>query len=102
MFSIYGKRKVEPPPDPPDEPLPPLCSSLTPYTDGKEGDRLCRLKDTPAGFNMSPDGLYFYRKCKELYDFSFSTGKCEKINSDGTTDDYDNREGFEEIEYDYQ
>jgi hypothetical protein len=102
MFSIYGKRKVEPPPDPPDEPTPPLCSSLTPYPEGKEGDRLCRLKDTPAGFNMSPDGLYFYKKCKDLYDFTFATGKCEKINPDGTTDDYDNREGFEEVEYDYQ
>lgn len=101
-FSIYGKRKVEPPPDPPEEPTPPLCSTLPKLADGVEGDRLCRLKDTPTGFNMSPDGLYFYKKCRDLYDFAFATGKCEKINSDGTTDEYDNKEGFEEVEYDYQ
>lgn len=102
MFSIYGKRKVEPPPDPPEEPPPPLCSSLPKLAEGVEGDRLCRLKDAPEGFNMSPDGLFFYRKCKDLYNFAFATGKCEKINSDGTIDEYDNREGFEEVEYDYQ
>lgn len=101
-FSIYGMRKVEPPPDPPPEPLPPLCSTLPPTPEGKNPETLCRVMDTPAGFDLSEDGLFFFRKCREGFNFLLGSGECQKIDSDGKTEVYDNREGFAEVEYDYR
>ena len=104
-ISIYGMRKVEPPPDPPPEPLPPLCSTLPPIpnmAEGMHGNRLCRSTDTPAEFNITEDGLHFYRKCRELFNFNVLTKECEQIESDGKVSVYDNSAGFEEVQYDYR
>ena len=97
IFSIYlmKPRKNE---EPPDEPLPPLCSA---FEDAKPGveKKLCR-EDTPAGKEITQDGLSFYQKCREGYEFLVGTKKCSKVSEDGESkDEYDNTEGFVAVEY---
>jgi len=98
-FSIYGMRKVEPPPDPPDEPLPGLCSALPPLKEG-EPTRLCRVQPTPDGYDITADGMQFIKKCKELFTYNFAQKTCEKVGSDGKIESYDNFDGIEDVEYD--
>ena len=97
IFSIYlmKPRKNE---EPPDEPLPPLCSSLE---DAKPGvDKVLCREDTPAGKEITQDGLSFYQKCREGYEFLVGTKKCSKVSEDGESkDEYDNSEGFAEVIY---
>lgn len=92
-ISIYGKKRVEPPPDPPPEPLPELCSKL------KDGDGLCRLSDTPEGFDITLDGLNFFKKCKEGYTFMMGANECQKYLDDGKTEAYSNAEGMIPVQY---
>ena len=97
IFSIYlmKPRKNE---EPPDEPLPPLCSAFEPAEPGAV-KKLCR-EDTPEGKEITEDGLNFYKKCREGYEFLLGTKKCSKISEDGeTVDAYDNTEGFQEVIY---
>ena len=97
VFSIYimKPRKNE---EPPDEPLPPLCSALEDAKPGVE-KKLCR-EDTPAGKEITQDGLSFYQKCREGYEFLVGTKKCSKVSEDGESkDEYDNTEGFVAVEY---
>jgi hypothetical protein len=60
------------------------------------------MTDTPPEFNITEDGLNFYRKCKELFNFNSLTKECEQIESDGKVTVYDNSAGFEEVQYDYR
>lgn len=105
LFSVYGKRKYEPPPPPPDPPLPSLCSSLTPRAEGfvltEENREVCRVTDCGAESELSGDGLYCIKKCNTGYEYNFSNKACEKILDDGTKDSYDNSAGVFEVEYDY-
>ena len=105
MFSVYGKRKYEPPPPPPDPPLPSLCSSLPPREEGfimtDENREVCRVTDCGAESELSGDGLYCIKKCNSGYEYNFSNKMCEKILDDGTKDAYDNSAGVFEVEYDY-
>ena len=89
--------------DPPDPPLPPLCSTLPtlPTTDKDYKQRLCRVSDPPAGFDLSADGLMFFKKCRDLFTFNFENGNCEKVLDDGNIDKYQNVEGLQQVEYDF-
>jgi hypothetical protein len=104
-FSVYGKRKHEPEPPPPDPPLPELCSALPPREEGfilnEENRVVCRVTACDADSELSGDGLYCIKKCNEGYSYNFTNKACEKINSDGTMDSYDNSVGVFEVEYDY-
>ena len=98
-FSIYGMRKREPPPDPPDEPLPGLCSTLPPTPEGKAPTTLCRVSNIPEGYEMTPDGLNFFKKCRDGFSFKLETKECQFIDANGETEVYPNTEGFAEVEY---
>ena len=62
---------------------------------------LCRVSDTPDGFDISADGKNFIRKCKEGFSFNFANKSCEKVLDDGTIDSYDNKDGVLDVEYYY-
>jgi hypothetical protein len=97
IFSIYvmKPRKNE---EPPVDPLPPLCSALEEAQPGVE-KKLCR-EDTPAGKEITEDGLHFFKKCREGFEFLLGTKKCSKISEDGeNVEEYDNTEGFDEVIY---
>ena len=99
-FSIGTKHKVNPPPEEPDPPLPPLCSTLEKAK--TDADKiLCRVSDTPEGFDISADGKNFIRKCLEGFGFNFASKSCEKVNEDGTIEAYDNSAGALDVEYYY-
>ena len=84
--------------EPPTEPLPPLCSGLEDAKPGQD-KKLCR-EDTPAGKEITEDGLKFFNKCREGYEFLIGSKKCSKVSEDGETkDEYDNSEGFVEVVY---
>jgi hypothetical protein len=90
--------------DPPDPPLPPLCSTLPilAATDKDYNQRLCRMEEPPAGFELSQDGLSFYKKCRDLFSFNFTNTNCEKIADDGKLETYSNVEGIQQVEYDFK
>ena len=102
-LNIYGMRRVTNE-DPPDPPLPPLCSTLPVLaaTDKDYNQRLCRMEEPPEGFALSQDGLSFYKKCRDLFTFNFSNTNCEKIADDGTLETYSNVEGIQQVEYDFK
>jgi len=97
IFSIY-LMKVRKQEEEPDEPLPPLCSSLE---DAKPGvDKVLCREDTPEGKEITQDGLNFFQKCREGYEFLLGTKKCSKLSEDGETrDEYDNSDGFAEVTF---
>lgn len=90
--------------DPPDPPLPPLCAKLPVLaeTDKDYNQRLCRMEEPPAGYELSQDGMSFYKKCRDLFTFNFSNTNCEKITDDGTLETYSNVEGIQQVEYDFK
>lgn len=99
-FSIYSMKKVVDQ-ETPDEPPPPLCSTLPKTKEGVTPTTLCRLSETPVGFDMTPDGLNFYKKCRDGFQFKLATKECQMIHSDGQTESYPNSEGITAVEYFY-
>ena len=105
-LSIYAMKKTIIA-DPPDPPLPGLCSDKKVFPDLQESDpkwktRLCREQDPPPGYELTKDGLTFYKKCKDLFVYNLTNGKCEKPSDDGKTfDNYDNVDGLLEVSYDF-
>ena len=97
IFSIYlmkPHKNEEPEP----EPLPPLCSALEDAKPDQE-KKLCR-EDTPADKQITDDGLNFFKKCREGYEFLIASKKCSKVSEDGETkDQYDNSDVFVEVMY---
>ena len=102
-ISMGAKRKVVIE-DPPDPPLPPLCSSLPVLApDHKDyNQRLCRESDPPAGYELSGDGLSFFKKCRDLFTFNFENTNCELIKDDGESESYPNAEGLLQVDYDFK
>jgi hypothetical protein len=104
-FAVYGKKKRDPPPQEPDPPLPPLCSTIN-RPDGfilnEQNGTLCRETATPDGFDITADGLHFFKKCREGFSFNFTNNKCDRILDNGDIDEYDNSEGVFEVQYDFR
>jgi hypothetical protein len=102
---VYGKKKRDPPPQEPDPPLPPLCSTIN-RPDGfilnEQNGTLCRETATPDGFDITADGLHFFKKCREGFSFNFTNNKCDRILDNGDIDEYDNSEGVFEVQYDFR
>jgi hypothetical protein len=92
-FDIYimkAKKRGEPEPDPP---LLPLCSAIEEAKPGEE-KKMCR-EDTPDGMDITKDGRNFYKKCREGFEFLIGAKKCRK----SADEQYDNSEGFAEVQY---
>lgn len=102
-IGLFPKRRVVIE-DPPDPPLPPYCGDLPtlPATDPQFEQRLCRESQPPSGYELSADGLSFYRKCRDLFNYNFTTTNCEMIKDDGETEKYANAEGLLRVDYDFK
>lgn len=102
-LGVYPKRKVVIE-DPKPPPLPPLCSTLPVLQpDNKDyNQRLCRESEPPSGFSLSVDGLLFFKKCRDLFDFNIKNGRCETIDTNGEPQSYENLEGLMEVQYDFK
>lgn len=102
-IGMFPKRKVviEDPPPPP--PLP-ICSTVPdlPPTDPQYAQRLCREIETPAGYDLSEDGLLYHKKCKEKYKFNLENGNCDWVDDAGELQAYPNLEGLLEVEYSFK
>jgi hypothetical protein len=102
MFSIYAMKKVEGPPEQPDPPLPPLCSTLSPDDNRPEEQRmLCRETVCNGDSVLTADGLHCVKKCNDGYEYNFANRRCERVGQDGTVDSYDNSAGVEEVQYNF-
>jgi hypothetical protein len=101
-FSIYAMRKIEPPPEQPDPPLPVLCNTLTADDNRPEAERtLCRRTECNYDSILTADGLTCVKKCNDGYDFNFANRQCEKVNADGVVESYDNAAGVVDVQYDF-
>jgi hypothetical protein len=102
-ISILPKRRVVIE-DPPPPQLPPLCSTLPVLQpDHKDyNQRLCRESDPPSGFDLSEDGLVFFKKCRDLFKFNIGNGRCETVDNNGVPQSYENLEGLIQVEYDFK
>jgi hypothetical protein len=102
-ISMLPKRRVVIE-DPPLPQLPPLCSTLPLLQpDHKDyNQRLCRESDPPSGFDLSEDGLVFFKKCRDLFKFNIGNGRCETVDDNGVPQSYENLEGLIQVEYDFK